>query len=136
MEITQNGKKIVYVSQDNYLIVDPGSSRNTVYYCDSATSCVILVAAGYSSRLSKDVAVISHLSRPGRFEDYFSKVEESFGTEDAVSVYASGANPPQRYHKKDGSEDATALRNAKQVIEWATSGRIKLEQLSLKLGQA
>lgn len=133
--ISQNGKKVVYVSQDNFYIVDLDCSKDTIYYCDSATSCIVVITVGYSSHFDKKVAIISHLSRPGRFDDYFSKVEALFGDNEMVKLYASGANPPERYKKQDGTYDTTALRNATQVVKWVSSGKVNLEQVSLKFGQ-
>lgn len=121
--IYQNNKEIIYVSQDNYYIADL-TGKNVVYYCDSATSCIVIISIGFSKDNGKEIALISHLSRPGRFEKYFSMVETLFTG--AVTIYASGANP---------SNDDTAVRNAKQVSKWVESGRVQVKQASLKFGQ-
>lgn len=89
--IYQNDKEIVYVSQDNYYVAELESGKDVVYYCDSATSCIVIISVGYSEEYKKNLAVISHLSRPGRFDDYFSKVETIFNGE--IDIYAAGANP-------------------------------------------
>ncbi|MCR5805303.1 MAG: hypothetical protein K6G47_13700 [Clostridia bacterium] len=133
MEVIQNGKKVIYVSQDNYYLANP-IEQDTIYYCDSATSCIVLIAEGYSEKYKNDVALISHLSRPGRFDMYFSLVKDTFGT-GKVKIFASGANPPEPCPKTGGGFDTTALRNATQVIGWLSSKEIDLDQVSLKLGQ-
>ncbi len=133
MDIYQNGKKIVYVSQDNYCLVD-SPDENTVFYCDSATSCIILITTGTSKKTGNEATLISHLSRPGRFNAYFDLVNEIFG-DNLVKIYASGANPPEKYVKKTGDVDKTALRNASQVIAWLSSKAQTIDQVSLKLGQ-
>ena len=135
MDIFQNGKKIVYVSQDNYCLVQC-PNENTIYYCDSATSCIILITTGISVITKKEETLISHLSRPGRFNAYFEFVSKNFG-DNPVKIYASGANPPERYIKKTGDVDTTALRNASQVVAWLSSKAQTqtIEQVSLKLGQ-
>ncbi|MCI8410692.1 MAG: hypothetical protein HFJ09_15770 [Lachnospiraceae bacterium] len=132
-KINQNNKEIVYVSQDNYYVADLSLGKDIVYYCDSATSCIIIITVGYSEYCQKDVALISHLSRPGRFDDYFSKVNILFNKD--VDIYASGANPPYPYLRKDGTYDYTALRNAEQTVKWISSGRVQVRQVSLKFGQ-
>lgn len=132
--ICQNNKEIVYVSQDNYYIAHLTSEKNVVYYCDSATSCIVIITIGVSNECNGEkIALISHLSRPGRFEKYFSMVETLFTGD--VAVYASGANPPEPCLKKDGSYDNTALRNATQVSKWVSSGQVQVKQASLKFGQ-
>ncbi len=133
--IYQNGRQVIYVSQDNFYIADLDSSKDITYYCDSATSCIVLISIGYSCYFEKHVAVISHLSRPGRFDNYFSKVKTIFGCDELVKVYAAGANPPDRYTREGGEDDTTALRNATQVSKWVSSGSIRLDQVSLKFGQ-
>ena len=105
-------KSFFYVSQDNYYIADLDSSRNIAYYCDSATSCIIIIAVSGD----KKKATISHLSRSGRFKKYFELVEKSFGDDKNVHIYAAGANPP---------EDETAQNNAKQVSEWISDMKNK-----------
>ncbi len=130
--IYQNNKEIIYVSQDNYYIADL-TGKNVVYYCDSATSCIVIISIGFSEDYGKKIALISHLSRPGRFEKYFSMVETLFTGD--VAIYASGANPPEPCLKADGKYDYTAVRNAKQVSEWVESGRVQVKQASLKFGQ-
>lgn len=144
-KIYQNDKEIVYVSQDNYYVADLDSGKDIVYYCDSATSCIVIISVGYSEDYKKNLAVVSHLSRPGRFKDYFSKVEALFKGE--IDIYAAGANPAYPCLKKDGSYDYTALRNATQVSQWVSSrsieqesqsdssGSVKVRQASLKFGQ-
>lgn len=129
----QNGRKVIYVSQDNYFIADLTSNEDITYYCDSATSCIVIISIGYSEYLKKDIAVISHLSRPGRFKNYFEIVEKLLIKD--VCVYASGANPPFPCKKLDGSYDYTARRNATQVAQWVSSEQIQLKQLSLNFGQ-
>lgn len=129
----QNSKEIVYISQDNYCIADLTGGKDVVYYCDSATSCIVIISMGYSEYCGKEIALISHLSRPGRFENYFLKAETLFNGE--VDVYASGANPPAPCLRADGTYDYTALRNAAQVSKWVSSGRVQVRQASLKFGQ-
>lgn len=131
--IYQNGRKIIYVSQDNYFIADLASNEDITYYCDSATSCIVIISTGYSEQLNKNIAVISHLSRPGRFQKYFAIVERLLSKD--VCIYASGANPPFPCKKLDGSYDDTAHRNALQVTQWISSGQIQTKQISLNLGQ-
>lgn len=131
--IRQNGRDIYYISQDNYYMADILNVKDSVFYCDSATSCVVIVVVGFSSREQKTLAAISHLSRPGRFENFFKLVEETFNGE--IKVYASGANPPYPCEKSDHSFDYSALRNATQVSEWVASGKNNFKQLSLKFGQ-
>jgi len=133
MELIQNGKKVIYVSQDNYYLADP-IEQDTIYYCDSATSCIVIIAEGYSEKNGKEVALISHLSRPGRFNMFFQIVKETFGG-GKVKIFASGANPPEPCPTQGGGYDTTALRNATQVIGWLASNEINLDQVSLKLGQ-
>ncbi|MCH5194198.1 MAG: hypothetical protein J1F11_09570 [Oscillospiraceae bacterium] len=77
--------------------------------------------------------MISHLSRPGRFENYFAITENIISKD--ICVYAYGANPPFPCKKSDGSYDYTAYRNATQVTKWIASDRIKFKQISLCLGQ-
>lgn len=132
-EIYQNDTEVYYVSQDNYYLADLDSGKNITYYCDSATSCIVIIAVGYSSRQHKHMAAISHLSRPNRFEKFFGIVEEYF--KDEVSIYASGANPPSPCEKSNHEYDYTALKNAAQVAQWVFSGKITLHQASLKFGQ-
>lgn len=108
--IHQSGRDFFYVSQDNYYIADLENGKDITYYCDSATSCIIIFAVGKDSNGNKK-ATISHLSRPGRFEMFFSIAEELFENDRNVHIYASGANPPS---------DDTADRNAKQVTEWVS----------------
>lgn len=133
--ICQNGRRIVYVSQDNYYIADLDISEDIVYYCDSATSCIVIISMGYSSYFGKNVAVISHLSRPGRFDNYFTLINKIFNSNEQVKVYCAGANPPDRYKKSDGTYDTTSLRNATQVAKWVSSGNVSFAQVSLKFGQ-
>jgi len=134
MELYQNGKRIVYVSQDNYCIVKSPDDVDTVYYCDSATSCIVLITTGLCNKTGTEVSVISHLSRPGRFDAYFNLVKQVFEG-NLVKIYASGANPPERYRKKTGDYDTTALRNASQVIAWLASKTMNIEQVCIKVGQ-
>lgn len=129
----QNNKEIVYVSQDNYCIVDLTGGKDIVYYCDGATSCIVIISIGYSEYYEKKIALISHLSRPGRFENYFLKAENLFNG--MVDIYASGANPPAPCLRANGTYDYTALRNATQVSKWVSSGRIQVRQASLKFSQ-
>ena len=105
-------KSFFYVSQDNYYIADLENSRNITYYCDSATSCIIMIAVSGD----KKKAIISHLSRSGRFKKYFELTEKTFGDDKNVHIYAAGANPP---------EDETAQNNAKQVSEWISAMKNK-----------
>lgn len=134
MDLIENGKKVIYVSQDNYYLVNP-IEASTIYYCDSATSCIIIIATGYSSVHNSEIALISHLSRPGRFDDYFSIIEKNFDSSDMVKFFAAGANPPERYKKASGGYDTTALNNATQLISWLAAKHITLDQVSLRLGQ-
>lgn len=131
--IRQNGQDIYYISQDNYYMADILNLSNTKFYCDSATSCIVIIVVGYSAKEQKTLAAISHLSRPGRFDNFFSLIQETFSGE--VDVYASGANPPYPCEKIDHSFDYTALRNATQVSEWVSSGTLNIKLASLKFGQ-
>lgn len=106
----------LYVSQDNYEIVDlkDNSGKLKYLYCDSATSCIIVIVSGKNKAGNSQVA-ITHLSRPERFERFWELVEENFTGE--ICVFAHGANPPEP-GCKDGKADYTALRNTGLVNKW------------------
>ena len=106
----------LYVSQDNYEIMPVGGLVKYYHYlyCDSATSCIVVIVSGKAQDGRPSIA-ISHLSRPQRFAKFFSEVENNFTGE--ICVFAHGANPPQPGTNSDGTPDYTALRNLGIVNE-------------------
>jgi hypothetical protein len=130
----------IYVSQDNYYIVrtSPSDDKSVLpkLYCDSATSCIIIVVTGQSKNGLHDICMISHLSRHGRFTHFFNLVEENFYS--GYNVYAAGANPPKPYI--NGSKvDFTARDNALQVSNWCITSwnvsRLNVDQVSFRFGE-
>ncbi len=114
-------KDVFYVPQDNYEIVNIGQPLAwNQLYCDSATSCIVVIVTGTSKEGWPAVA-ISHLSRPDRFDRFLQLVEETFA--DDISFFAHGANPPQP-GCKDGQTDYTALRNLNIVNQWVLAHSI------------
>lgn len=127
-----NYSYVYYINQDNYYIADLSTmSQKAVYYCDSITSCIVIIVVGKSSKEQKMKMIISHLSKPGRFEYFFKLVEELFEL-NPVAVYAFGANPSIIL---DSTEENVSLRNASQVLQWLSSNRLTISQLTLKLGE-
>lgn len=124
---------LCYVSQDNYLIAERDALKNPTLYCDSATSCIIIIVTG-RLQTGRDGIAISHLSHPGRFNYFFGCVQQYFSGD--ICVYAAGANPPEPCKKSDGTYDYTALNNALQVSNWIVSAkdRIRVCQASMRFG--
>ena len=110
----------LYVSQDNYEIMPVGGLVKYYHYlyCDSATSCIVVIVSGKAQDGRPSIA-ISHLSRPQRFAKFFSEVENNFTGE--ICVFAHGANPPQPGTNSDGTPDYTALRNLGIVNDWISN---------------
>lgn len=106
----------LYVAQDNYEIVNLKKNPNNwkYLYCDSATSCIIVIVTGTNLRAEPQVA-ITHLSRPERFAKFWEIIRTEFGGK--IHVFAHGANPPEP-GIKNGSNDYTALRNAGIVMDF------------------
>lgn len=126
-----------YVAQDNYLFYRM-SYLGQHLYCDSATSCIVLIVIGDIAVKGNATVLISHLSRPGRFRAFFDLVEGNFLQGSGISIYASGANPPEPCKKSDGTYDYTACNNVLQVSEWVSGlskKGIKVNQLSMSFGQ-
>lgn len=114
-DLKKGQQKFFYVSQDNYffkLSITP----NRVYYCDSATSCIVIIVTG---RYAMDIPMLamSHLSRPDRFKKFFELVERHFDLKKGINIHAAGANPPEPYEKTQGY-DYTSRNNAVQVMDW------------------
>ncbi|MFR9533056.1 MAG: hypothetical protein SNG20_07240 [Rikenellaceae bacterium] len=83
-------------------------------YCDSATSCIVVIVTGCNAN-SEPIVAISHLSRPQRFECFLEKVCSEFVGN--IHLFAHGANPPEP-GIKDGKNDYTALRNAGIIMNF------------------
>ncbi len=108
---------VFYVSQDNYELIDLKLQKDVwkYLYCDSATSCIIIIVTG-NNTLGNPAIAISHLSRPDRFNTFWKIINDNFRSE--ICVFAHGANPPQPGTDKSGEADYTALRNLNIVNQW------------------
>ncbi|MDR1904794.1 MAG: hypothetical protein LBQ88_21225 [Treponema sp.] len=123
-DLLPNSKRgVYYISQDNYLIcLYDGLPPTLKLYCDSATSCVVVIVVG-KDKNGKDIMAISHLSRPGRFQSFFDIVSKVFKGD--IKVYAHGANPADPIPNK-GALDYTAFRNASIVVKWVLDNKIPI----------
>jgi len=129
----------VYVSQDNYAFVNLSRLPDGVryLYSDSATSCIIVVMQGKNA-LGEDIAALTHLSRPARYDYFFNLVGANLVG--PVTVWAQGANPAS-------AQDS--ITNTQKLMDWMVShneaafeaNRVGskptwfVEQLSLSVGQ-
>jgi hypothetical protein len=107
---------LLYVDQANYALVPMFERTGPRYlYCDSATSCIIVIGQGLNSQ-GAWIASIAHLDSPACIQAYFEGVlDRSYSGQ--VYVYAQGANPPGDSSSK---ENAAALTSC---LKERTSGR-------------
>lgn len=97
-----------YVSQDNYCLVNlsqPDLNKRYLY-SDSATSCIIVIMKGRSAA-DEDILVLTHLSRPLRYDYFFNLVGVNFAG--PVSIWAQGANPP---------DAIDSIHNVESLMNW------------------
>jgi hypothetical protein len=147
-DVANSAKRgIFYVSQDNYVAVSyTGTPRPLKLYADSATSCVVVIVTGTGTD-GKDLVAMAHLSRPGRFQQFFDLVNTRF--KGIVRVHASGGNPAEPIQTSKGN-DYTAFRNADIVMNWVKDhwinipgsnlpnpppGNFQIDSASLSFGQ-
>lgn len=128
-----------YVSQDNYKFVnlsrqDPGVRY---LYSDSATSCIIVVIQGKNAA-GDDIAALTHLSRPARYDYFFNLVRARFTG--PVRLWAQGANP---------ANASDSITNSQKLMDWMVTHNEAtfenapvgakpswfVEQLALSVGQ-
>jgi hypothetical protein len=126
-DLVKSAKRgVFYVSQDNYVVVRYGNVTEPIrLYADSATSCVVVIVAGKDAH-NENMIAMAHLSRPGRFQQFFSLVNTCFRGD--IQVYANGGNPAEPIFTKTGF-DYTAFRNANIVIDWVKAHRIDMKYL-------
>jgi hypothetical protein len=89
-----------FVDQGNYL--SQGFAPGLTLYSDSATSCIITIVL--ATKGGATTATLAHLDSPSCIKAFFAIVTAQGN--DAVQVYAQGANPP---------DNETAQHNAAQL---------------------
>jgi hypothetical protein len=128
-----------YVYQDNYCIVniDNLPANRKYLYSDSATSCIILAIIGRDA-YGNQLAALTHISRPMRFNYFFNHICPIFVG--PVRLWAQGGNPPAC---------EASIRNINTLIRWLDDHSVErfesveyrekpslfVEQVALSLGQ-
>lgn len=132
----QASQKFIYVSQDNVFGCKKSAlGEDTKLYCDSATSCIIMIVTGTIKETKEQGICISHLSRQGRFKSFFEIIGSRFDHKAGINIYAAGANPAEPCKTKTDTLERAALCNATQVAQWVSNCPLAVNQATLRFGE-
>lgn len=109
--------------------LDHGETPWKYFYCDTATSCIIVIVAG-RNKAGNRCAAISSLSSSERFDAFGRLIERNFSGK--VSVFAHVTNLPLHRKDKSGKGYLSAVHNMGTVNRWVSRHAIaKQEEDSL-----